>query len=300
MTLGEAYEQLSSADTDTRLRAARFLAMNATGGDRRKLRAALKRESVPWVKRALERAILRAGRSADPAASTADNYADPPQRLILELKAKAIDEVAGTIVHELAAIVGSLKLCAPRDVGEYSGTRTENLVNSLDSLLAGIRNLKSAASRADYSECDLACECREACDIFAEAGDVFRFGGPSPFLVEIDPNLFKLALTNIIRNAIEAVATLPEGSERLVTLNWGRAGQENWVSVIDSGNGFERDPASMLEFGQSTKSEHIGFGLGTAKQAMQTMEGDVYATNSKQGGARIELRWFSNDENTIR
>ena len=300
MTREDALADLSSRETDTRLRAARYFAMNAVGGDRRKLRAVLRKETVPWIKKALERAIQRAGPATDSSDGAAVVYADPPARLLAELRAQAIDEVAGTIIHELSTIVASLKLSVPRDVANYAGSRTETLVNSLGSLLSGIRNLKTAASRAEYTQCELARECREACDIFVEAGEIFRFGGPAPFLVEIDPNLLKLALTNIIRNAVEAVSALPAGAERTVTLNWGRAGHELWVAVIDSGLGFEREPSSMVEFGCSTKDEHIGFGLATAKQAMQAMEGDLYPANAADGGARVELRWFGNDEDTVR
>lgn len=301
MTREEALEHLSSIDTDLRLRAARFFAMNANSGDRRRLRTALHKESVPWIKRALERSLRRAGPAKEAtAAASGTVYADPPPRLIAELRANAIDEVAGTIIHELSHIVASLKLAAPRDMPGYGGSRTENLVNSLASLLSGIRNLKAAASNADFAECDLAQECRDACGIFIDEGDIFRFAGPTPFLVEIDPNLLKLALTNIIKNAVEAVKSLPEEADRTVTLNWGRAGHEYWVSVLDNGLGFDREPSSMVEFGQSTKEDHIGFGLATAKQAMQALEGDVYPANATEGGARVELRWFGSDENSIR
>ena len=188
----------------------------------------------------------------------------------------------------------------PRDAPNYAGSRTETLVNSLASLLSGIRNLKAAASKANFSECDLAQECRDACGIFADEGDIFRFAKQSPFLVEIDPDLLKLALTNVIKNAVDALNTLPADAERSITLNWGRAGREFWISVLDSGPGFDGEPSSMVEFGRSTKDEHIGFGLATAKQAMQAMEGDVYPANAVGGGARVELRWFGSDENSFR
>lgn len=302
MTHDEAVELLLSADATERLRAARHFAMNATSADRRRLKAALLQENVPWTKRALERAISRLGPAKETQTVAQPVYADPPQRLVSELRAKVIDEVAGTIIHELSTIVASLKLVAPREAPDYAGSRTETLVNSLSSLLGGIRNLKAAASRANYSECDLAQECRDACGIFVDDGELFRFGGPSPFLVELDPDLFKIALTNVVKNAVEAVRSLPEGAPRAVTLNWGFAGHEYWVAVLDTGFGFERDPGGMVDFGQSTKdkSEHLGFGLATAKQAMQALEGDIYPTNALEGGAKVELRWFGGDEDSVR
>jgi signal transduction histidine kinase len=300
MERAEALDSLSSPEADIRLRGARFFALHASAGDRKMLQYALGKETVPWIRKALERSLERAGPANAPRTeATSTVYADPPPRMMAEVRAKVIEEVAGTILHELSTIVASLKLSAPRDVGEaYGGSRTETLIDTLSSLLVGIRNLKTAASRATYAECDLSDECRKACEIFADSGDIFRFAGQAPYLVEIDPDLLKLALTNIVRNAVEAVASLPEGVERIITLNWGQAGREYWIAVIDSGVGFEREPASMVGFGKSTKG-HIGFGLATAKQAMQAMEGDIYPANAAQGGARVELRWFENDEHSV-
>jgi signal transduction histidine kinase len=294
----EALAALTSLEADERLKAARFFAMNAVGSDRRKLRAALRKETVPWIRRALERSLSRAGPVVE-APPPLGSYPDPPSRILAELRAAAIDEVASTIIHELATLVGRLRIRAPSEVDDYPASDTRTLVDSLASLLAGIRNLKTAAGKPDYAETDLALECRETCAIFAEAADALRFAGPSPFLAEIDLGLFKLALTNLVRNAIEATSAAMEG-DAVITLNWGRAGHEVWVAVIDNGPGFDHDPSSLVDFGQTTKEEHIGFGLATAKQAMQAMEGDVYPSNAAEGGARVELRWFGEHENTIR
>ncbi|WP_294338922.1 ATP-binding protein [uncultured Sphingomonas sp.] len=299
MTRDDALASLTSSDADDRLSAARFFALNAVGADRRKLRSALRRETIPWIRRALERSLSRAGPPEAPAVQLGV-YADPPVRVLAELRAAAIDEVAGTIIHELSTIVARLKLVAPREIGNYPASTTQTLVTSLGSLLSGIRNLKTAVGNAEFVEVDLAAECRENCAMFDDAGDIFRFGGPTPFLAEIDQGLLKLALTNVLRNAIEATSGNAEDQEPVITLNWGRAGYEVWVAVLDNGPGFERDPASLVDFGKSTKTEHIGFGLATAKQAMQAMEGDVYPSNAAEGGAKVELRWFGDHENIVR
>ncbi len=296
MTHDEAISGLTSTEAEERLKAARYFALKAVGSDRRKLRAALQRETVPWIKRALERSLSRAG----PIEGRNSTHTDPPARVLADLRAAAIDEVASTIIHELSTIVARLRLAAPREVGDYAGSRTQTLIDSLASLLAGIRNLKTAVGKADYIECDLATECRNACAIFEEARDLFRFAGPSPCIVEIDQGLFKLALSNIVGNAVEALDAQQGEGEHTITLNWGRGGQEIWVAVLDSGPGFDCDPGSLVDFGKSTKDEHVGFGLATAKQAMRAMEGDVYPSNNTDGGARVELRWFGNHEDTIR
>ena len=298
MNRDDAHQGLASDDTDERLKAARFFALNATSADRRKLRAALRRETVPWIKRALERSLMKAG----PADAVVQDAAgsDPSPQILAELRAKAINEVASTIIHELSTTIGRLRLTVPEELSGYEQSRTKALVDSLGTLLSGIRNLKTAVGRADYVECDLAERCRETCSDFDNSGVMFHFAGQNPFLVEIDPGLFKLALSNVVRNAVEAALSPESTAEPAITLNWGWAGHEFWVAVIDSGPGFDRDPGSMIELGKSTKANHIGFGLATARQAMQAMEGDIYPANADEGGARIELRWFGSHEDIVR
>ena len=174
-------------------------------------------------------------------------YAELPDRTLAELRAAAINEVAGTIIHELSTIVGRLRIKAPQEVKDYPDSTTKTLVDSLASLLAGIRNLKTAVAQPDYAETDLSAECRQTCALFEEAIGMFRFAGPSPFLAEIDPGLFKLALSNVVRNAVEALDAAAADGETTITLNWGRAGHEVWVAVIDSGPGFDRDPSSLVD-----------------------------------------------------
>lgn len=295
MTRDEAHAALASADMDERLKAARFFALHAVSGDRRRIRAALRNETIPWIKKALQRSLSKAG-PLEPASPTGG---EPTLRQLAELRASAIDEVSGTIIHELATIIGRLRLTIPAEIPGYDGSRTKPLVDSLATLLGGIRNLKTSAGQPQYVECDLAQQAEQTCADFDGMAGIFHFAGPPAFVVEIDPGLFKLALANVVRNAVEAVSSQPQG-EKSITLNWGWAGHEYWIAVLDSGPGFERDPSSLVKLGESTKDEHIGFGLATAKQAMQAMEGDVYPSNAPEGGARVELRWFGSHEDPVR
>lgn len=296
MTRDEAHASLASAEMEERLKAARFFALHAVSADRRKLRAALRKETVPWVKRALERSLNKAG----PVPMQEATGSELSARLLAELRSKAIDEVASTIVHELSTTIGRLRLTVPTELQQYDTSKTKALIDSLAMLLNGIRNLKTAVGRADYVECDLSAWCRETCQDFENAAGMIHLAGTAPFMVEIDPGLFKLAFANVVRNAVEAVLALPEGSERSITVNWGWAGHEFWLAVLDSGPGFEREPSSLVKLGETTKADHIGFGLATAKQAMQAMEGDIYPSNTAEGGARVELRWFGSHEDIVR
>jgi signal transduction histidine kinase len=296
VTREEAHVGLASVDTGERLRAARFFAMNAIGADRRRLRSALRRETVPWIRRALERSLSKVGPlEAGPEPSAGELGL----RQVAALRAEAIDEVATTIVHELATIIARLRLKTPVEVHGYEASVTKTLVDSLDTLLKGIRALKTSSGRAEYAEMELGAECRATCEALGVLGEPVRLVETAPLVVELDSGLFRLALSNVVRNAVEAVASNSDVQERAVAVNWGRAGHEVWVTVVDNGPGFERDPAALVRLGESTKqNDHFGFGLATARSAMQMMEGDIYPTNAAGGGARVELRWFGTHEDT--
>lgn len=302
MERSEAEAGLLEEDARSRLRAARFFGREARSSDRVRLRRALKVENVPWIRRALEQGLERVG-SSPISAPNQKPTDDPPKQMLGEMRAQAIEEIAGTILHELSTPVGGLRVVTRREMAAgipYEGSITEARIETLAKLLAGIRSLKSAAAVPTFSEVNLADIVRDVCAGFDNYPGPFRFAGPAPFIVELDPDLFRLALVNVVRNALEAVEALPDSVDQVVTLNWNRAGEEVWLSVLDTGLGFEVSPSSMMAIGQSSKSGHIGFGLATAKQAMQRLEGNVYAENSADGGACITLRWFGEHEDTIR
>lgn len=232
MTNDEAHVALISSEAGERLKAARYFALHASAEDHRALQNARSKETIPWIKRALDRSLDRAGRPAITSSRATthedDVHLEPPKHMLAEVRSVAIDQLASTIIHELSTIVARLKITAPREVNDYSNSNTKVLVDSLAGLLGGIRNLKTAVGKPSYIELDLANECRQTCAIFLEASHVFRFAGPSPFLAEIDPGLFKLALSNVVRNAVEAISSDNTVGDPTITLNWGHAGHEVW------------------------------------------------------------------------
>ncbi len=290
-----ALTDLFSDDPDVRLRAARFLAQNPRSQDAEVLKRAYQSESVHWISRALERALARIEYAPSPAPSVAREVPDAPKELVRALHAKAVEEVSGTIIHEFSAVVGPLLLRAEQDVPNFAASETAKLLNQLKSLMAAVRNIKRAAGVPSYTEFDLVelvREVIEACGPYENIQVSLPQSGPFP--IRADRDQLKIAISNGLRNAKEAVLADSRVQPPTIILNWGRAGAENWLAIIDSGPGFSGSPTAALKFGATTKENHIGFGLATSLQAMQSMEGDVLLSNTTDGGARFELRWYRN------
>jgi len=121
-----------------------------------------------------------------------------------------------------------------------------------------------------------------------------ELAGSTPLLVIGDSTLVELTLANGIRNAIEAVEQLHTKLDDIppVVINWGETDRDVWVAVLDKGAGPPLAIGRAFEIGSTTKEGHLGMGLATARQAVESLSGTVtLALRSEGGGARFEFRW---------
>lgn len=302
----EAEISLASTAAEVRLAAARFFSREAMPADIPLLKRCLAVETVPWIKRALARAVDRAHKgfiepqTVEPHVSS--DFGETSERLVRDLRAEAVEEVAGTILHEFAPIVGALRVRARDEIADYESSQTKNLLDQLLTLIDAVRNLKRAATVPNYTEFDLADLIDSSISLVSDmtAGISIRLAGQRPFLVFADRAAMHIALVNGLRNAAEAVSAGANPDSASIVINWGRGGVENWLVVLDSGGGFKGDPDSALKLGVSNKRDHIGYGLATAQYAMRSMEGEVLLSNHPDGGARFELRWDEEHARTVR
>lgn len=303
MDRSEALIDLQSDNVNKRLAGARFFSLNASRGDLDVLEKALKNENVRWVKSALIRAIEKANKIAAKNIETTDLLGSDDAHDVRGIMATAVEEVTSTILHEFGPIVGILRVNAKRELGEiFENSKTKRTLELLTSLMQSIRDLKSAASAPNYTDEDLHVVISEAVNTLPEEYQryiVLAEPEPVPFFIKIDKHHLLLALMNGLRNAVDATVVRSELVTPYIIINWGRAGAENWLAIIDNGAGFTSNSASVLAMGTTTKEGHFGYGLAVAQQAMHTIEGEVFLSNTAEGGARFELRWLRH-ENTIR
>jgi signal transduction histidine kinase len=305
MTREQAIASIFSNSVEERLEAARYFSRAAEVTDASLLSRALAKENVRWVKRALERARdrIQVGPPKQDIASIDEPVIEnDSERLVKDLRAQAVDEVSRTILHEFAPLIGSLRLVAEMEVDAYEKSRTKHCVERLNGLLEAVGNLKKAASTPSYSEFDLSelvAECVAVLNISNEE-IVLRVAGIKPYMVQADRDSLGLAIDNGIRNAVEAVTEFSTLDPAEILINWGPAGSENWLAILDCGAGFSGNPEEAFKLGVSNKDEHFGYGLTTAQLSMRSMEGDVFVSNKAEGGARFELRWYRDYANIVR
>ncbi|WP_313207540.1 ATP-binding protein [Stenotrophomonas sp.] len=290
MNAEEAKGLLRSHEVSRRLLAARYFQSNGEHSDLTELHRALSAERVHWIRQALLRSIHRIqGTETYPSELT--QIDESQEDLAKDAYSKAIESVAGVLLHEVSSVVGAIGMHCAREIEGYQNSKTRESIERLKSLLAAIRRLKKAVAVPAPTEFELSSLVitiarEEAGNSF---GDTIKLGGPRPFSVITDCDALSIAIANGMRNAIEASTTNSEKPE--VTINWGRAGGETFLAIIDSGPGLPENSSLIAQLGQTSKPGHFGFGLATAQQAMDSIMGSMILTNDQSKGAIFELRW---------
>ena len=108
---------------------------------------------------------------------------------------------------------------------------------------------------------------------------------PMDLEVSCEPLLVERLLTNLLRNAIEA---LPVGSSGTILVR-GRVDERAFVlEVEDNGPGFAPEVLERLfEPGVTTKSTGTGLGLVLCRSIVRVHGGDMYVQQAPSGGALV-------------
>lgn len=295
--LVEALGSLRAESETRRLAAARTVLEHASelsDEAQKTVSEAFAKEDVPWVRGILAEALAVGAPELDEgvviAAPSWDEQiegADP------EVARQAINTSTNRVLHEVAAVVGRVRVAAGEDFEGFPGTETERQLKFLSDVCRGLRTLATATDNPQIEEFDLCAELRQlAADVSAELVVEIRVEGPGPvFMIRADKTLLRLAVSNLLLNAAEATESLREKDERAVLLTWGTSADSNHVSIIDRGPG----PAPFLTIrrrvGVSTKVGHPGYGLATASEAMRTLGGEVLIRRNDRGGATAVISW---------
>lgn len=289
-----ALQTLGRESWHDRLKAARALTSLAKQEDLQALLAAQASETVSYVKKTLDSGIRRVRRDIEEARAI-EGESIPPS-MMRQVHAKAVEEVARTLLHEIEAIAGAIALAASRELLDYSHSATKTQVDRLEKQLEGITRLKAAAAAPKLVQFSLGSWVRElVTEEAVHTGLSISLVGPDNLVVEGDPKLLRLAVCNGLKNAIEAVKERPlesdNGASRIV-VSWEATDVECWIAIKDDGPGLTAAATDALPIGRTTKVGHGGMGLMTAKQAMDSHGGSVSLSPGARGGALFEVRWF--------
>jgi signal transduction histidine kinase len=301
LTRIEALKLLFVDSAHDRFRAARALESLAEKVDLAVLHKAQYLEKDSYVQKRIDRAIQNCAQNTQ-AILSETVPSDDIAEIIKAQRAAAINWFSGLLLHEVGAKIGLIDLYAQEEIPNYETSKTKRNVLYLKEIFEGIEHLRSASATPRLEEFALDTLLEEV--IVMESADkiasISRVG-EKPAIVTGDPRLLRLAICNGLRNGIEAALAAREmlidngyaantAGRPDVIVSWGTTDTDYWVTVIDHGQGIVGND-QVFDIGTSTKAGHVGFGLAIAKQATESVGGELKLFASPGGGATYELRW---------
>ncbi len=227
---------------------------------------------------------------------------------LLDQRRAAWSDVARRIAHEIKNPLTPIQLAAERlqrrygkqiaaDDGTFSRL-TETIVRQVGDLRRMVDEFSSFARmpKPVFREESLVDIGRQALFLHEVAHSDVRFelvhDEPPPLLV-CDRRQVGQALTNIVKNAVEAIEAVEVESPRAVvlTLSQENDGRQVMISVADTGVGlpFERD--RIIEPYMTTRARGTGLGLAIVKKIVEEHFGTM-AFSDRDGGGTIVTMTF--------
>lgn len=220
----------------------------------------------------------------------------------------AMGTLAAGMAHELnqpLAAVSSYARAAQRMLRQ--GHQGEELQQTLDQVVTGtsrasgiVRRARGMLSRdpAQRRECDLNHLIREVVALMRpelrrrEVALDLDLSDALP-TVRIDSVEFQQVLVNILENALEAVAELPDPGRRWIRVRTRghRDADALHLSITDGGEGLPvDDPDTLFEPLVTNRRDGTGLGLAIARAIVEDHGGSLTATNSVGAGAVFRIR----------
>ena len=223
---------------------------------------------------------------------TATTNYEIPADVVGQIKREATEQIARIVLHEIASRLGLIALVAREEVPNYASSRTRQKIEHLKRVFLAIEQLSCASSVRRIEEFDLAELLNDI--VCAEVGHVqvdVSLHGARPMLIISDPALLRLAVSNGVRNSVEALIESQLGEPHEIVVTWGETDVDYWVAVLDDGSGVIGPSESAFRGGSTTKEGHSGLGLTIARQAVETLRGSCNLYAGAGRGARFEIRW---------
>ncbi len=221
----------------------------------------------------------------------------PPEHLA------EVAELAGGFIHEVKNHVSTLNLnlqLLAEDFAEPQTTRERRAKQRIDRLLRQseklvevsndfLRFVRSQEPKKEPTRVeDIASEMIDFFGPTARAANITIKLYPAPGLppVQLDRELFKQALLNLMLNAEQA---MPEGGE--IVLQTRLDGELVCLDVIDTGTGIEADELKKIfrPF-HTTKPGGTGLGLATTRKIVQAHSGEIEVQSEPGHGTKFTIR----------
>ncbi|TPG42963.1 HAMP domain-containing protein [Sphingomonas koreensis] len=224
---------------------------------------------------------------------------------LLDQRRAAWSDVARRIAHEIKNPLTPIQLAAERlqrrygkqfEGGDSTFNRlTETIVRQVGDLRRMVDEFSSFARmpKPVFREESLLDIGRQALFLHEVAHGHVRFAlvhdDPPPMLV-CDRRQIGQALTNIVKNAVEAIEAKGEDATGEITMSLANAGGVATISVADDGVGLPDDRHRLVEPYMTTRVRGTGLGLAIVKKIAEEHFGTIDFADRPGGGTIVTMR----------
>lgn len=224
-------------------------------------------------------------------------FREGEEQAMREERLHRIGEAANVIAHEVKNSLNGIRMAAelavgtpePRSRAERALTELrgeiERLTNFTGELMAFSKGIQPRPVRLDLNE--LAARLVSLFELLAqEAGaTLVARPAPTPVWVSADPQLLRVAVSNLVTNALEELSTRkPSADPPRVELSVEAAPGVARLLVADNGDGvLQAIKPRLFEPFQSGKTSGVGIGLALGKRIAQAHGGDLELLPSSPG-----------------
>jgi two-component system nitrogen regulation sensor histidine kinase NtrY len=232
---------------------------------------------------------------------------DDITELVSAQRKAAWADVARRIAHEIKNPLTPIQLSAERLKRKYLKeiqsdpetyvTLIETIVRQVGDIGRMVDEFSSFARMPapQMKPDDLADICRQALFLQRTGSPDIDFVSQLPghkIPMICDGRLIGQALTNLLKNAIEAVHGRedPEAVKGRIVLTLSQNSGRMVVEVADNGRGLPKENRERLtEPYVTTRAKGTGLGLAIVKKIMEDHGGDLYLEDALEGGAKVSL-----------
>ena len=123
----------------------------------------------------------------------------------------------------------------------------------------------------------------------------FSFSGETSVAIAADRHQFGQAMTNVLKNAVEAIEQRARGGDiayrgRIAVTLTGDA-QSVTVTVVDNGIGLPAERDRILEPYMTTREKGTGLGLAIVNKIVEEHGGEMAFASEPEGGTRVTMRF---------
>jgi len=222
---------------------------------------------------------------------------------LLDQRRAAWSDVARRIAHEIKNPLTPIQLAAERLQRRYGktveagdtifGQLTDTIVRQVGDLRRMVDEFSSFARmpKPVFHQESLIDLSRQALFLHEVAHPAIRFSLTAPDAVPLvcDRRQIGQALTNIIKNAVEAIEARGEGLAGMVTVTLLASDHEATVEIADDGIGLPLERDRIVEPYMTTRARGTGLGLAIVKKIIEEHCGTIAFADRAGGGTVVTI-----------